>query len=109
MKTTKEMIEVMQAFERGEQIQFQEKSDCSEYITLYSLVPSWNWYLYNYRVKPKTKTVKLHWVVFEKNGKIYTSSPLSLASHREFVRDVVDAGAEILRTYCETFEVPLED
>lgn len=49
-KTTKEMIEVMQAYERGEQIQFLEYGgvkweDCVG-------EPYWNWGKYDYRVKP---------------------------------------------------------
>lgn len=50
MKTTKEKIEVMKAFERGEQIQYalidsENWGDVTE--------PKWNWYLLDYRVKPK--------------------------------------------------------
>ncbi|MGM9810971.1 MAG: hypothetical protein ACI30J_08930 [Paludibacteraceae bacterium] len=56
MKTTKEMIEVMQAYERGEQIEFKDtiynKSEWSEIPQ-----PSWDWYHNDYRVKPKKKYV----------------------------------------------------
>ena len=54
MKTTKEMIEVMQAYDRGEQIQvldinyFWEDTD----------TPYWNWAACDYRVKPKKKYVQ---------------------------------------------------
>ena len=53
MKTTKEMIEVMQAYERGEQIQILDINgiwEDKEY-------PYWNWTQCDYRVKPKTKYV----------------------------------------------------
>ena len=53
MKTTKEMIEVMQAYERGEQIQILDIDgiwEDKEY-------PYWNWTQCDYRVKPKTKYV----------------------------------------------------
>lgn len=45
--TTKEMIEVMQAYERGEQIErFKAHwEDCG--------APIWDWHNYEYRVKPK--------------------------------------------------------
>ena len=53
MKTTKEMIEVMQAYDRGEQIQllnidgnWEDKDN-----------PAWNWPKCDYSVKPKTKYV----------------------------------------------------
>lgn len=53
MKTTKEMIEVMQAYERGEQIEFM---DCSrEWKDTTN--PIWDWARYDYRIKPKTKYV----------------------------------------------------
>ena len=50
MKTTKEMIEVMQAYDRGEQIECinalgERKEDN----------PVWDWFHFDYRVKPKTK------------------------------------------------------
>ena len=51
MKTTKEMIEVMQAYENGEEI---------EYYTLginprwgNTIAPVWDWLAWDYRVKPK--------------------------------------------------------
>ena len=53
--TTKEMIEVMQAYDRGEEIEFRtrwdekENPDAWENIT----APSWNWQSFFYRVKPK--------------------------------------------------------
>lgn len=53
MKTTKEMIEVMQAYERGEQIQVLDINgiwEDKEY-------PYWNWTQCDYRVKPNTKYV----------------------------------------------------
>ena len=56
MKTTKEMIEVMQAYERGEQIQllnidgkWEDKDN-----------PAWNWAKCDYRVKPKKSYVPFH-------------------------------------------------
>ena len=52
MKTTKEMIEVMQAFERGEQI---EAVYNDVWVDIY--IPEWSWGLRDYRVKPKQKYV----------------------------------------------------
>ena len=48
MKTTKEMIEVMQAYERGEQI---EAFYNGVWVDIY--IPEWNWEVRDYRVKPK--------------------------------------------------------
>ena len=52
MKTTKEKIEIMQAYERGEQIQvynytFKEWQNTGE-------APLWDWVTFDYRIKPKT-------------------------------------------------------
>ena len=52
MKTTKEMIEVMQAYLRGEQIEYRYgHTDWLE-----CRIPIWNWNSLDYRVKPKKKT-----------------------------------------------------
>ena len=54
MKSTKEMIEVMQAYEEGEQIQIKPS-----YTTEWSEAnfPWWNWSDFDYRVKPKKSYV----------------------------------------------------
>lgn len=52
MKTTKEMIEVMQAYERGEQI---EAFYNGVWEDIY--IPEWSWGLRDYRVKPKKSYV----------------------------------------------------
>ena len=52
MKTTQEMIEVMQAYLRGEKIEYRYgNTDWLE-----CRVPIWNWNSIEYRVKPKQKT-----------------------------------------------------
>ena len=52
MKTTKEMIEVMQAYDRGEQIECFNDEEWK-----YVKNPVWDWLRNNYRVKPKTSYV----------------------------------------------------
>lgn len=54
MKTTKEMIEVMQAFDRGEWIEF-ANIGFDDWVA--TEAPLWDWSSYNYRVKPKPKLV----------------------------------------------------
>lgn len=53
--TTEQMIDVMQAYVDGEQIEFKKKEGVSEYYEweLLDIVPSWDWHQFNYRVKPK--------------------------------------------------------
>ena len=56
MKTTKEKIEIMQAYDRGEQIQI--KGSSIDWIDIIDIVsPKWDWINYDYRVKPKPKYV----------------------------------------------------
>ena len=56
MKTTKEMIEVMQAYERGEQIQLSKKD--GNWICAQN--PNWDWLNFDYRVKPKKSYAPFH-------------------------------------------------
>ena len=49
MKTTKEMIEVMQAYDRGEQIEFFYR----EMKWIDTKKPIWDWNHFDYRVKQK--------------------------------------------------------
>ena len=56
MKTTKEKIEVMQAYDRGEQIQI--KGSSIDWIDIIDIVsPKWDCINYDYRVKPKKNFV----------------------------------------------------
>ena len=59
MKTTKEIIEIIQAYEKGAQIQEKEIVDDVEYYSKWEDVenPLWNFENYDYRVKPKPKYV----------------------------------------------------
>ena len=51
-KATAEMIDVMRAYVKGEQI---EVKPYHEKIWASVVVPSWNWELYEFRVKPKQR------------------------------------------------------
>ena len=55
MKTTKEMIEVMQAYERGEQIEAFYNG-----VWVDICIPEWSWGLRDYRVKPKKSYAPFH-------------------------------------------------
>ena len=57
MKTTKEMIEVMQAYESGEQIEFCYNDENIKVWENTDGEPLWNWVDTDYRVKPKKKYV----------------------------------------------------
>nr|DAP00316.1 MAG TPA: hypothetical protein [Caudoviricetes sp.] len=51
--TTKEKIEVMQAYERGEKIE-RRSANCEEKWT-FVIFPIWNWDKFEYRIRPKEK------------------------------------------------------
>ena len=53
MKTTKEMIDVMQAYDRGEQVQLLNIDGVWVDIDM----PEWSWGLRDYRVRPKKKYI----------------------------------------------------
>lgn len=53
-KTTKEMIEVMQAFDRGETIESIQKNNFRSSWGI-TANPVWDWYVLDYRVAPKPK------------------------------------------------------
>lgn len=67
-KTLAEKIAVMQAAERGEEIETKLQDDKGIWIKVAN--PLWDWYNNDYRVKPKPQKF---WVVFNKEGYIMCS------------------------------------
>lgn len=57
MKTTKEMIEVMQAFVDGKTIQ-SRRYNFEEWEDIIYCIPTWNWDVFEYRIKPEQKVPK---------------------------------------------------
>ena len=57
--TLREKIEVMEAFERGEEIEHRDRLNNMWFASNF---PAWNWKEFEYRIKPKPKKV----VVIEK-------------------------------------------
>lgn len=58
MKTTKEMIEVMQAYLRGEEIETCISGEQKKWFD--NKNPAWNWGKCDYRVKPKKSYVQFY-------------------------------------------------
>ena len=67
MKTTKEMIEVMQAYEDGTEIEYRRKNVYGLGKWGYDEPPAWDWINYDYRIKSKEK-VKLYKYAFQGGG-----------------------------------------
>jgi len=51
--TTREMIKVMEAYERGEDVQYKSKIFNDNMFVDITTDPIWNWAKNNYRIKPK--------------------------------------------------------
>jgi len=60
--TTKEKIEIMQAYTRGEEIEMR-LAYCEEYEWAFAGLPVWNWEKFEYRIKPKEPKSKAHEVL----------------------------------------------
>ena len=69
--TLREKIEVMQAFERGEEIEHRDKLNN---IWCDSNFPAWNWKEFEYRIKPKPKQVVTieKWLIYDNLSKSYS-------------------------------------
>lgn len=87
--TTKQMIEVMQAFLEGQEIEYQEFNN-KEPIWKKADTPVWDWFTKNYRIKPKTKpsinwdhiNEKWKYLARDENGLtyIFTDEPVQTKS-----------------------------
>ncbi len=64
MKTTQEMIEVMQAYVDGKQIGILYSDNWED-----NSAPLWNWWHNDYQIKPKAKVKKWKWA-YEYYGKL---------------------------------------
>lgn len=54
MKTTKEKIEIMQAYEDGREIEYQNLSLVENFPWITTTSPNWNWNTIDYRIaEPK--------------------------------------------------------
>lgn len=70
MKTTKEMIEVMTAYENGAVIEATPIYSCGKKEWKDVNTTHWNWKKYHYRIKEQKKTITIEkWLVF--NGTRY--------------------------------------
>lgn len=79
--TTEEMIEVMQAYLAGKTIEFRDKLVPVWYL---SSIPSWDWALYDYRVKEDKLSIdwshvndRYNWMAMDEDGTVglYSSTP----------------------------------
>ena len=86
MKTTKEMIEVMQAYDRGEQI---EAGYNGVWVDID--MPEWSWVLLDYRVKPKKKYIP------------FDTAEEFFAAQRKHGRDIIACGELYANSYIDCY------
>ena len=91
MKTTKEMIEVMQACERGEQIEFCYTDEVIKVWQDTNGKPLWNWGDTDYRVKPKPKYVP------------FDTAEEFFAAQRKHGRDIIACGELYANSYIDCY------
>ena len=87
MKKTKEMIEVMQAYDRGEQIQLLNRLGIWVDIDM----PEWSWGLRDYRVKPKKKYIP------------FDTAEEFFAAQRKHGRDIIACGELYANSYIDCY------
>ena len=64
--TLREKIDCMEAFERGEEIEY---TPLMEEIWRGTTIPAWDWALYEYRINPKKQVVAIEkWLIEDKFG-----------------------------------------
>lgn len=85
--TTEEMIEVMQAYVRGEEIEVSDKGadDWSEIKH-----PLWDWNSFKYRVKPKADAALWYWEFKMSDGWHISQTRMTRAQARAFVGESVE-------------------
>ena len=94
MMTAKEMVEIMLAYERGEQIEISDKTG----KWYESREPLWNWEEYNYRVKPKTRYVPFETAEeFLKAQRLHGNS-VYISGKRYTLRASVDCSDHVIIT-----------
>ncbi|OCS09366.1 hypothetical protein CFTD6783_08340 [Campylobacter fetus subsp. testudinum] len=103
--TTEEMIEVMQAFERGEKI---ELSDVDADNWVYTRLPSWNFEDYKYRIKPKEEKKKSKFKVGDKivHKELCDGTPLNKDNSFLAIEDInlSENKYEVYNKRVDTFE-----
>ena len=91
--TIREKIECMEAFERGEGIEY---TPLMEEIWRGTTIPAWDWALYEYRIKPKPKQV----VVIEKwLAESAFDGHLIIEGTKEYIQDFSNTKVKLLDTY----------
>lgn len=109
-KTTAEKIEVMQAFERGEEVQYKHRDNLAwgTLLPLSQAEPIWDWSEFEYRLKPKIRSIELHWAVLLKNnGLMITTNPKPITQHKLSLL-AYENTAKVVKEYSDVFVLPNE-
>ena len=85
--TTEEMIEVMQAYMRGEAIEVSDKG-ADDWREIKH--PIWDWYGFEYRIKPKAVETLWYWEFKTSDGWHISQTRMTRAEAQAFVGENVD-------------------
>jgi hypothetical protein len=85
--TTEEMIEVMQAYMRGEAIEVSDKG-ADDWREIKH--PIWDWYGFEYRIKPKAVETLWYWEFKMSDGWHISQTRMTRAQAQAFVGENVD-------------------
>ena len=90
MKTTKEMIEVMEHFDKGGEVECAEKGYADwEVVTK----PLWNWIDYEYRIKRQKQTITMEKWLMRRNDEYYIHTTNKISNYN------LSTPVKLLKTY----------
>ena len=90
--TLREKIEVMEAFERGEEIEYDYRDGTNWHI---DKKPSWDWVTFDFRIKPKKQVVVIEkWLAESAFG-----GYIIIEGTKEYIQDFSNVKVKLLDTY----------
>lgn len=95
MKTTREMIEVMEAHERGENIEMVHRY-MSGAVWDETSDPGWNWIDFDYRVSPKPREC---WAIFTAGNNVRMFASKAEAEKHHHVVEGTDSIVQMREVY----------
>ena len=78
MKTTKEMIEVMEHFDKGGEVERVEKG-YDDWVIADN--PRWNWFDYEYRIKQQKQTITMEKWLMKRSDEYYVLTTNKISNY----------------------------
>ena len=90
MKTTKEMIEVMEHFCKGGEVECAEKGYADWDV---ATIPLWNWIDYDYRIKRQKQTITMEKWLMKRSDEYYVLTTNKISNYN------LSSPVKLLETY----------